>query len=79
MALASGVLPPHLRGSGLALVATATTVAQFAASLVFGALWTWHGLNGSVVVFTVGIAAALPLAAIALRRTARRAGLASFF
>jgi MFS family permease len=79
MALASSVLPPHLRGSGLAMVSTATTVAQFAASLIFGAVWALWGLEGSVIVFAVGIAAALPAAALALRRTAAREQLASLF
>jgi MFS family permease len=79
MALTSSVLPPHLRGSGLALVSTATTVAQFAASLIFGAVWALWGLQGSVIVFAVGIAVALPVAALALRGTAAAERQASLF
>ena len=40
MALASATVPEHLRGSGLALLVTATSLAKLVASIAFGALWT---------------------------------------
>ena len=67
MALASAVLPEQLRGSGLALLVTATSLARLVASIVFGALWTWAGFNAAVTVFALLLTAALPVAAVALR------------
>ena len=43
MALGSTVVPEELRGSGLALLRTATSIARLVASLAFGALWTSGG------------------------------------
>jgi MFS family permease len=73
MALASAVLPASLRGSGLALVVTATSLSRLAASIVFGAVWTFAGLEAAVVSFALALALALPLAAAALAHTAREA------
>jgi dipeptide/tripeptide permease len=66
MALASSVLPEELRGSGLALLVTATSVARLLASVAFGALWTWVGFDAAVAVFAVALAATLPAALLAL-------------
>ena len=60
MALASAVLPPALRASGLALVVTATSLARLVASIAFGVLWTAFGLETAVVAFAVGLVVALP-------------------
>jgi MFS family permease len=73
MALASAVLPEGLRASGLALLTTATSLARLVASVLFGALWTWLGMESAVVAFGVGLIAAIVLAAIALARTGRNA------
>jgi MFS family permease len=73
MALASAVLPPDLRASGLALVVTATSLARLLASVVFGVLWTAFGMETAVSTFAVGLVAAMALAGLALRRTAREA------
>jgi hypothetical protein len=67
MALASEVLPEQLRGSGLALLVTATSLARLAASVVFGALWTWAGFDVAMTVFALFLTAALPVAALGLR------------
>ena len=63
MALASALLPPDLRTSGLALVTTATNLGRLAASILFGALWTWQGVSAAIWAFTAGLAAATLLAA----------------
>lgn len=73
MALASVVLPPQLRGTGLALLVTATSLARLVAAVVFGAVWTWVGLPAAAAVFSVGLLATLVFAALALARSTRSA------
>ena len=72
-ALTSAVLPPGLRTSGLAMVATAVAVGKLVASVVFGALWTMFGPGWAVAAFAAGLAACLPVAAVVLARAERRA------
>jgi len=71
MALASAVLPPHLRTSGLALLTTGTGVARLLASVLLGALWSWWTLETAVLIFVVGIVVAVALAGIAFIRLER--------
>jgi MFS family permease len=68
MALASASLPSALRGSGLALIVTSTSVGRLLASILFGTIWTWYDVETAITVFAVGLAIAGGLAAIALRR-----------
>ena len=72
MAMASAVLPPELRGSGLAAVVTAITLARLLSSVLFGALWTAFGIDAAVLVFALGLALGLPLVALALARSRER-------
>jgi MFS family permease len=51
MALASSRLPADLRTSGIALLMTVVNLARLAASILFGWLWTWHGVEFAVGVF----------------------------
>jgi MFS family permease len=74
MALASAVLPEHLRGSGLALLVTATSGARLFASVLFGALWTAFGASAALACFSVTLTGAIVLAATMLFRM--RAGAA---
>jgi MFS family permease len=69
MALGSAVVPDELRGSGLALLGTASSVARLVASLLFGALWTLWGTDVAVIWFGVGLLAAIALASLLLART----------
>jgi MFS family permease len=69
MALGSAVVPDDVRGSGLALLGTATSVARLLASLVFGALWTVWGTHTAVAWFGVALVAAMTLAATLLAQT----------
>ena len=55
MALASSTVPAHLRGSGLALLVTATSLAKLVASIAFGALWTAFDAETAVIAFAVGL------------------------
>jgi MFS family permease len=67
-ALGSAALPEANRGSGLALLNTATGLTKFAASLAFGALWTLAGLQAAVTYFAGGLVVALACAAFVLMR-----------
>jgi MFS family permease len=66
MALASEILPSTLRGSGLALLVTATSMARLVSSILFGTLWTWLGAETAVVAFAIGLVVALASAALVL-------------
>jgi MFS family permease len=65
-ALGSAAVPKELRGTGLAVLGTATGLAQFAASVAFGALWLAFGAYDAFIVFTAGLAVALALTAFVL-------------
>lgn len=66
-ALGSEFSPEALRGTGLAVLGTATGVARFFASVGFGALWTFAGAGTALVCFTAGLVVAIPIAALVLR------------
>ncbi len=68
MALASATLPPALRGSGLALVVTATSFGRLFASILFGTIWTWTDVETAIAVYAIGLVAAMAVTAAALRR-----------
>jgi MFS family permease len=69
MALGSAVIPEEVRGSGLALLGTATSVARLFASLAFGGLWTLWGIDVAIACFGGALAVAAVLAAVLLART----------
>jgi MFS family permease len=69
MALGSAVVPEEVRGSGLALLGTATSIARLVASLMFGALWTLWGIHTAVLCFGIALLAAVALAAVLFART----------
>ena len=69
MALGSAVVPEEVRGSGLALLRTATSLARLVASIAFGALWTLSGINVAILCFGIGLAAATALAAVLLAQS----------
>ena len=68
MALASTLLPERLRGSGLALLVTATSLGRLVASVVLGAIWTWIGLETAVLSFGIGLILAMALTGLVLGR-----------
>jgi MFS family permease len=67
-ALGSGMLPVTLRGSGLALLSTATSVARLGASVGFGWLWTVWGRETATTSFGVALFVGLALSVVALGR-----------
>jgi MFS family permease len=69
-AMASAALPPRLCGSGLAVLSTVTNVARLFASVAFGAIWTWGGLNNAIVAFAGSLLIAILAASFALRPAA---------
>ncbi len=69
MALASATLPPPLRGSGLALLVTSTSLGRLLASIFFGMIWTWYDVETAIAAFAVALCVAMVLAGAALRLT----------
>lgn len=67
-ALASSMLPVTLRGSGLALLSTATSVARLGASVGFGWLWTVWGRETAITSFGVALCIGLALSIVTLGR-----------
>jgi MFS family permease len=67
MALASATLPPHLQGSGLALIVTSTSLGRLFASILFGMIWTWYDVETAIIAFAAGLSVAMILAGAALR------------
>jgi MFS family permease len=65
-ALGSAAVPDAVRGTGLAALGTATGLAQFGASVAFGALWAAAGVHTAFVVFTIGLAVALVATVVVL-------------
>ncbi len=74
MAMASAVLPERLRSSGLAALTTAVAIARLAASVLFGALWSWWGQSAAIVAFAAALLAALTAAVVMLPMRGARAG-----
>jgi MFS family permease len=67
MAMGSTHVPEALRGSGLALLGTATSITRLLASVLFGLLWTLVGVQAAIAVFAAGLVVALVLAVRGLR------------
>ena len=68
-ALASSTLDEDVRGSGLAVLTTATNLARFLASVGFGALWTFAGLDAAILTCGIALVAAILVTGIVLRAT----------
>lgn len=70
MALASAMLSADVRGTGLALLTTMTSLGRLAASIAFGAVWAGYGSTAALTGFVVALFAATGLAAVTLARSA---------
>jgi MFS family permease len=68
-ALASGLLPPTLRGSGLATLASATSVCRLVASIAFGWIWMAWSREMAIVWFSVALSAGIAAAAATVGRS----------
>ena len=62
MAMGSEHIPEALRGSGLALLGTATSITRLFASILFGVLWTLVGVETAIALFAAGLVVAMALA-----------------
>ncbi len=67
MAMGSRYAPEALRGSGLALLGTATSITRLLASVLFGILWTWLGMETALMLFAAGLIVAMAFAMHGLR------------
>jgi MFS family permease len=68
MAVAGGMVPPGLRGSGFALLTTSTSVCRLVASVAFGWMWTTWDARVAVVSFVAALACSIPIAVVAFGR-----------
>ena len=68
MALASAMLPPEVRGTGLALLTTLTSLGRLAASVGFGAAWAWYGPTQALIWFVLALGGAIGVAAVVVLR-----------
>jgi MFS family permease len=76
-ALGSAAVPDSVRGTGLAGLGTSTALAQFCASVAFGALWASAGVHTAFIVFALALGVALTAAVVVLLvRPGRRAAAA---
>ncbi|MEU3841028.1 MFS transporter [Streptomyces sp. NPDC028635] len=63
----AGVVPEHLRASGLAIVGTSQALARFCCSLAFGAAWTLWGDGPALAGSAVGLVCCAGVAGLVLR------------
>ena len=70
-AMGSAVLPPALRGRGLAILGTGTSLARFASSLAFGFVWVHATAPLAMAAFAVVLVCALAAAGFVLTRVKR--------
>ena len=71
-AATTAVLPEHVRGTGLAMLTTGTSLGRLGGSIAFGALWYAAGASAAVAIFAVALAVALVGAYEIIRRTPAR-------
>lgn len=64
MALGSALSPESLRGTALAVLGTATSLARLVASVAFGALWVLVGIENAIACFAGALLATLCVAAL---------------
>lgn len=62
-AAVAGLVPTELRTSGIALAQTAVAAGRLLAAVAFGAVWTMVGRGPALLLFTVALGLALPVAA----------------
>ncbi|WP_458249291.1 MFS transporter [Streptomyces sp. MAI_2237] len=63
----AGVVPDHLRASGLAIVGTSQALARFCCSLAFGAAWTLWGPGPALAGSAAGLLCCATVAGVVLR------------
>ena len=68
-AMASAVIPPEIRASGIAILATLVGVGKMISSVLFGWMWESYGAPTSVLTFSVTLVVAASIAAFWLKGT----------
>ncbi|MEU1055520.1 MFS transporter [Streptomyces sp. NPDC005876] len=63
----AGIVPEHLRASGLAIVGTGQALARFGCSLGFGAAWTVWGDGPALAASAIGLLCCAAVAGLVLR------------
>jgi MFS family permease len=66
-AAASAILPPQVRGNGLALLATGVSLSRLTASMLFGLMWSRYGTGAALVVFALALSAGIASAFVSRR------------
>jgi len=61
-ALASRLVPAESRASGISAAQTVVALARFGASIGFGLLWQFAGLSSALLVISLGLVVAIPVA-----------------
>ena len=74
VAMTSVAVPEARRTSGIAVLTTAAALSGFAASLAFGAMWSWWGSTTTVKVFAIALAISIVVGAATLRVRTRMYG-----
>jgi MFS family permease len=69
MAFGSTIVPEEVRGSGLALVGTVTSIARLIASVAFGSLWALLGFQTAIACFAGALVVAATVAVLVLVRS----------
>lgn len=72
MAMASSVVSPEMRTSGLAILATAIALGKMGSSVLFGWMWDAYGVWSAISVYGVILMAALFAAGFSLRVIGRK-------
>ena len=70
-AMASALVPPDIRTSGLALMVTVVGLGKLISSVVFGWMWQAHDIGTALLVFGVALAILLPIMGLLLRAARR--------
>jgi MFS family permease len=72
MAMMSAAVPPELRASGLAVLASAIALGKMGSSLLFGWIWDTYGVWSAILTFGAILMVALPAAGFSLRAIGRK-------
>jgi MFS family permease len=67
VALASAIVPPGRRASGIAALVSCIGLGKLASSVVFGWMWQTFGTTSVIVAFAAGLTVAVPVAAVWLK------------
>ena len=67
MAMASAIIPPEFRTSGIALIATCVGLGKLGSSLLFGYAWHTLGADAATWCFGIGLVAFVVMSTFMLR------------